>query len=403
MDRHGPLRAMHFLAAMHLEIRGFSLARNTLAQSAKSNGIFLHAKQCIELRSYRPPVVFVIFRRRCHLECRVIFWAFIVMRSNAFMWRFRCDLRMIVRMNIKHLTHIVAVAERGNFGRAAEHLNLSQPALSRSIQAAEAQLGIRLFDRGSAEVTLTPAGEFVLERARRLVFDSRCLRRDIELYRSHKIGDTAFGVGPFPADTFLAPLLIELRVSHPAVNLRVVVGNWALMLSQLRDETIEFFVADISDLPSDPDLLISPLRQELGGFYVRAGHPAAIAGSVSLKELWLYGVAGVRFSTPVRSALAKLLGARPNAAIRVAIECDNVEILKRVARVTDTVIAVTHVSVASDIEASTLVPVHVRGLPKLFADMGIVVMRGRSLSPMADLIVRRLPTLVATDKHSRND
>jgi DNA-binding transcriptional LysR family regulator len=215
------------------------------------------------------------------------------------------------------------------------------------------------------------------------------------LARTHKIGDTAFGVGPFPADSFLPPLLIALRVSHPAVNLRVVVGNWALMLEQLRDESIEFFVADISDLPSDPDLLISPLKQEFGGFYVRAGHPAAAGGSVSLKELWHYGVAGVRFSTPVRTALAKLLGARPNAAIRVAVECDNVEVLKRVARVTDTVIAVTHLSVASDVAAGTLVPVHVKNLPKLFADMGIVAMRGRSLSPMAELIVRRLPTLVS--------
>jgi DNA-binding transcriptional LysR family regulator len=256
---------------------------------------------------------------------------------------------------------------------------------------------MRLFDRGGVEVTPTPAGEFVLERARRLVFDSSCLRRDIELYRTHKIGDTAFGVGPFPADTFLAPLLIAMRVSHPEANLRVVVGNWALMLSQLRDETIEFFVADISDLPSDPDLLISPLKQELGGFYVRAGHPAAAGGSVSLKELWLYGVAGVRFSTPVRSALAKLLGARPNAAIRVAVECDDVEVLKRVVRVTDTVIAVTHASAAEDVEAGTLVPMHVKGLPKLYADIGIVAMRGRSQSPMADLIVRRLPTLVATE------
>lgn len=303
---------------------------------------------------------------------------------------------MLVLMNIKHLAHIVAVAERGNFARAAEQLNLSQPALSRSIQAAEADLGMRLFDRGGAEVTPTPAGQFVLERARRLVFDSRCLRRDIELYRTHKIGDTAFGVGPFPADTFLAPLLIALRKSHPEVNLRVVVGNWALMLSQLRDESIEFFVAEIRDLPNDPDILISPLKQEVGGFYVRPGHPAAGGGSISLKELWLYGVAAVRFSTAIRSALAKLLGVRPNAAIPIAVECDNVEVLKRVARVTDTVIAVTHVSAASDVEAGTLVPVNVKGLPRLYADMGVVVMRGRSLSPMADLIVRRLPTLVAT-------
>ena len=107
-------------------------------------------------------------------------------------------------MDIKHLTHIVALADKRNFARAAEQLNLSQPALSRSIQSAEIELGLRLFDRGNTEVTPTAAGEFVLERARRLVFDSRCLKRDVELYRDRKLGDVAFGVGPYPAATFLA-------------------------------------------------------------------------------------------------------------------------------------------------------------------------------------------------------
>ena len=107
-------------------------------------------------------------------------------------------------MNLRRLAHIVALAERRNFARASEEVHLSQPALTRSIQAAEAELGLRLFDRGTTQVTPTPAGEFVIERARRLVFDGRCLKRDVDLYRDRKLGDTAFGVGPFPAATFVA-------------------------------------------------------------------------------------------------------------------------------------------------------------------------------------------------------
>ena len=54
------------------------------------------------------------------------------------------------RMDLKRWSHIVAVAERRSFARAAELVHLSQPAFSRSIQAAEAELGLRLFDRGPA-------------------------------------------------------------------------------------------------------------------------------------------------------------------------------------------------------------------------------------------------------------
>ena len=119
-------------------------------------------------------------------------------------WR---NCRQGVAHGPQALDPFVAVADRRSFIRAAEQVHLSQPALTRSIQAAEAELGLLLFDRGTQEVVPTPAGEFIVARARQLVFDNRCLERDIALYRSLELGDTAFGVGPFPAATFLAPLL----------------------------------------------------------------------------------------------------------------------------------------------------------------------------------------------------
>ncbi len=298
-------------------------------------------------------------------------------------------------MDIRRLAHLVALADKRNFARAAEVLHLSQPALTRSIQAAEAELGLRLFDRGSLEVRPTPAGEFVLERARRLVFDSRCLMRDVDLYRERVLGDTAFGVGPFPAATFLADLLVELRRSFPGVGLRVEVGNWDLLAKRLREEDIEFFVADIRDLPPDPALFVRPLRREPGGFYVRAGHPLAARASVSLPDLWAQGVASVRLPTAVRTALAGLLGLPAGAALPMALECDDVGALKRVALESDAVLAVTHAAVASDVSHGTLVGLAVPGLPALYAEMGIVTLRGRTPSPMADLIVRRIPMLAA--------
>ena len=72
-------------------------------------------------------------------------------------------------MDLKRWSHIVAVAERRSFARAAELVHLSQPALSRSIQAAEAELGLRLFDRGPAGVVATPAVAMAVGRARRRV------------------------------------------------------------------------------------------------------------------------------------------------------------------------------------------------------------------------------------------
>jgi DNA-binding transcriptional LysR family regulator len=296
-------------------------------------------------------------------------------------------------MDFRRLAHIVAVAERRNFARASEQVHLSQPALTRSIQAAEAELGMRLFDRGPAEVTPTPAGELVIERARRLVFDERCLKRDVELYRERKLGDTAFGVGPYPAATFLAALLAALRRDFAQINLRVQIGNWELLLGRLLVEDIEFFVADTRELPHDPRIEVKPYRREPAGFYVRAGHPLACRRSIKPAEMWSHGVVSVRLPKSIGAALARLLGLAVDALPPLALECDDVELLKKTAHATDAVLGAPHVAVLDDVRSGALVKLPVTGLPPLYSMMGIVTLRGRTPSPMADTILQRLHTL----------
>ena len=128
-------------------------------------------------------------------------------------------------MDLKRLKHLVALAETRNFGRAAELCHISQSAFSRSIQAAEDELNLQLFVRGTLDVRCTAAGEFVLERARKLLFENRCLERDLSLYRSRHIGDLAIGVGPYPAATIVPKLLADIRVRFPQVKVRVEVNN----------------------------------------------------------------------------------------------------------------------------------------------------------------------------------
>jgi DNA-binding transcriptional LysR family regulator len=293
-------------------------------------------------------------------------------------------------MDLRRLAHIVALAERRNFARASEQVNLSQPALTRSIQAAEAELGMRLFDRGGARVSPTPAGEFIVERARRLVFDGRCLKRDAELYRERKLGDTAFGIGPFPAATLLVGLLAALRRDFPQVNLRVEVSNWELLLGHLHDENIELFVADTRELPHDPRIVVKALRREAAGFYVRGGHPLAARRSVALRELWTHGVASVRLPKSVGAALARLLELPPHAALPIALECDDVEVLKKTALDSDVVLGAPHAAVEAELRSGALLKLRVSGLPPLFSSMGIVTLRGRTPSPMAEEIMARL-------------
>ncbi|MGT2428820.1 LysR family transcriptional regulator [Cupriavidus basilensis] len=285
-------------------------------------------------------------------------------------------------MDLRRLSHVLALADALHFARAAERVHLSQPAFSRSIQAIESDLGIRLFDRDVGEVRPTPAGEFVIERARRLLFDARCLQRDVDLYRDSQLGDTAFGAGPFPAATLMPRALSELRRLYPRVALRVEESNWKQLLERLRAEDIEFFVADVRDLPEDAALEIRPVGAQRGDFYVRASHPLA-SRQCTLTEAWHYGVAATKVPSIVKAELAKVLGLPAGQEAPLALECDDITILRSVALSTDTVLAATQTSVQADIDAGALLPLRIPGLPALYSEMGVVSLRNRTPSPMA--------------------
>ena len=285
-------------------------------------------------------------------------------------------------MDLRRLGHLVMLADELHFARAAERVHLSQPAFSRSIQAIEGALGIRLFDRDIGDVRPTPAGQFVIERARRLLFDARCLRRDIDLYRGSQLGDTAFGVGPFPAATLMPRVLSELRRLHPEVGVRVEVSNWRQLLDRLRAEDIEFFVSDVREVPEDAALDIRSLGRQAARLYARAKHPLA-ARQCRLGDAWKCGVAATKLPGAVKAALARLLGMPKGQEPGLALECDDVGILRAVALATDTVFAATDVSVRADVESGRLRALNVKDLPVLFSEMGVVSLRNRTPSPMA--------------------
>jgi DNA-binding transcriptional LysR family regulator len=296
-------------------------------------------------------------------------------------------------MEIRRLKHLVALADTRNFGRAARLCHLSQPAFSRSIQAAEEELGLQLFDRGSLEVHCTDAGAFVVERARKLVFDSRCLERDVSLYRERLIGDIAIGVGPYPAATLVPALLTDMRKRFPGVNARVEVNNANYLAERLRAEELDFYVADLRNIPEASDLAIQRISRLSASFYVRKGHPLLGTPSVRGRDLLLYGLASVRIPEKVMLLLAPLMGLPEGVRLPLAIECDDLNMLKRVAMDTDTVLASADAGAKDEEAGGQLVRLTTSDLPSHFSDTGVVSLKGRSYSPMAQYAVDFLALL----------
>jgi DNA-binding transcriptional LysR family regulator len=260
------------------------------------------------------------------------------------------------------------------------------------VQAAEEELGLQLFNRTTPEVSCTDAGAFVVERARKLLFENRCLERDVELYRERCIGDIAFGTGPYPAATLLLPLLKELRLQYPGIKTRVEVNNTVLLTEHLRSETLDFFVADMRNLTPSADLAVRPLGALAAGFYVRAGHP--LLGQVTtLNSLLEYGVASVQVPTQVSLALGQLAGLPPGEPFPLALVCDDVQVLKGVGMATDTVIGCVVGGVTQELASGLLHTLQVTDAPPLSAQVCVVSLNGRTFSPMAAIAVEFLEAL----------
>lgn len=285
-------------------------------------------------------------------------------------------------VDLKRLAHIVALADTCHFARAAERVHLSQPAFSRSVQYIESELGMRLFDRETGAVRPTPAGTFMIDRARRLLFDARCLQRDAALYRNSELGDTAFGAGPFPAATIMPQVTIELRRRYPRVNLRLEMNNWKQLLQRLLAEDIEFFVADVRDLPVDPRVQVSMLGSLSAHLYVRSGHPLA-GHPCSFARAWDFGLATTTLPGPMKDLVARLLGLPPDQEPVPALECDDMALLRVLALSTNTVIGASDAVFREDVRAGVFEQLDVEDLPPAHAEMGIVTLLNRTPSPMA--------------------
>jgi DNA-binding transcriptional LysR family regulator len=299
-------------------------------------------------------------------------------------------------MDMKRMQHVVALAEERNFRKAAERVHLTQPAFSRSIQAAEDEWGLKLFDRGGgARVGCTAAGTQLVERIRRVVNDWRALERDVLLYRDQRIGDLALCMGPFTAATLLMPLLLDLRKHHPGVRLRVQVNNLAQLLQHVRSEELEFFFGDTRVARSDPAFDIRPAGTQPGFFYVRSGHPLLARGELVTADIARFGLATARLPAEVQALLAALMGRTPQEGLPVAVDCDDVHLLKSIALATDTVLTGTPGVMRQELEAGLLHQLAPTDMPVLGSEVGVVSLKGRTLSPMATYAIGFLTDLMA--------
>jgi DNA-binding transcriptional LysR family regulator len=188
-------------------------------------------------------------------------------------------------MELRHLTHFVAVAEEASFTRASERLHIVQSAVSASIRSLERELGVQLFERTTQRVRLSDAGEVLLPEARRTLAAAAGARDAIDGVRGGLRGTVRIGTMQALRIIDVPLVLAEFHREHPLVELHVrhAGGGSAALADGVRDGELD--LAILSAHAAVPGLELTALASEAMQLACRRDHPLAARKAVGLAEL----------------------------------------------------------------------------------------------------------------------
>src|SRR2546422_1679651 len=163
-------------------------------------------------------------------------------------------------MNLAHLKTFVAVAELRHFARAASACNVSQPAVSHQIAQLEDSVGAKLLNRAPRRVSLTVAGEVLLEEARRILAAVDRARERMHGVTSGAVGRIRLGASATPGLYLMPQLLAIYRVAHPTFDLQFEIGVLDDICERVARNDLD--MAIIAGVHATHQLRAKPLRRD---------------------------------------------------------------------------------------------------------------------------------------------
>jgi DNA-binding transcriptional LysR family regulator len=291
----------------------------------------------------------------------------------------------------------VALDDHGHFGNAARSLGISQPALSRAIQALEESIGTELFSRERSGVVPTEAGRRLLDAARHLLSEVQDFEWEAQSLTDSEAQSLRIALGSYPAalDGHRAAAMLLER--FPGLSCRIRVERWHEVADVLRQREADLVVCELTaGIRGDPTLHWGPISQLRGIFAVRRGHPLSSSGPLELSELLCHPLAGPRLPGRTADHLTRVVGGREATAagrldLRTGefvpkIELDAVEQIRAVVRHSNAVGLVATPMIARELEEGALVALPVEA-DWLRLDYGFVHLAKRPLSETAAAFV----------------
>lgn len=229
-------------------------------------------------------------------------------------------------MDLRDLTYFETIAEIGHLGRAAEKLNRSQPALSKSIQRLEESLGTRLFQRDGRRIKLTDVGELLLARGKQLRLSISETEREVRDFASGLIGNIRLGCAASMADHLLPQLVGALLERAPELTLSLSIAQDDVLKESLTAGRLDATICPL--IVDDPRFVSYPVVQDEAVVVASEDHPV-FQQAVQLKDLCAYRWVLAPPTVTARRWIDNAFLSRQLPAPVVQIETNSISLLPR--------------------------------------------------------------------------
>lgn len=294
------------------------------------------------------------------------------------------------RLKLRHLVLVTTIAEHGSVMRAAEHLHITQPVLTRGLRELEAILDVELFTRGPRGVSPTIYGEAFLAHAQAALAQIRQAGQHVTELSDGQVGTVTVGTHLAGSNLLLPKAIARMKRERPRVTVVVKEATPDLLSADLVAGRIDLMVGRLT--PSDDGRMKQiRLYSEPVRLVTRPAHPAQALSSPRLADLLDYPWVLPVGQTALRRELEQvfLQERLPLPADRV--ECTSILTLRTLLVDTDVIAALPMLIAVADDQLATLPT----PLPSVHRLVGVTLPYERTPSPSASLLLEHLQATAA--------
>jgi DNA-binding transcriptional LysR family regulator len=224
-----------------------------------------------------------------------------------------------INFDLQQLQAFIAIAERGSFRAAADHIHISPPALSRRIEKLESIIGIKLFIRTTRKVELTSVGRIFLERARSAIDDLESAILGISDIAVTRVARVTVACVPSAALYFLPNVIRNFSFKYPSIRIRVIDESMNQTLQSVLIGESDFGIGFMNTLM--PEIEFEGIHDDPFVIAMRRDHPLSKRRVVNWSHIQNEQLISVARSSGNRQLLDDVMskiGKKPNYAFEVS-------------------------------------------------------------------------------------